>query len=227
MADSQRTKAIVFIVLGVIAALVVGAVAGWFARGAEVGDLDEELAMTRDRLAEAEAQIAAADAATDVVDEVAGETVETPPGAETAASADTPAASGSAPTPTSERQPGMVVAVAGTPDAYVLTIDYVLFLSGPEANAAATAHGDESPPPNDYYVVNDNPKLREFPIQPGIPVTVVSNDDGTSDAQGHTITLAQWVAALSGPAADVYKASIYWVTITDGTITAIEAQYVP
>lgn len=227
MADTQRTKAIVFVVVGVVAALVVGAVAGWFARGSEVGDLDEELAMTRDRLAEAEAQIEADETASDVVDEVAGETVETPPTAEPAASADAPAAGTSAPPPTSERQPGMVIAVTGTPDAYVLTIDYVLFLSGPEANAAATAHGDESPPPNDYYVVNDNPKLRQFPIQPGIPVSVVTNDDGTSDAEGHTITLAQWVAALSGPAGEVYKASIYWITITNGTITAIEAQYVP
>lgn len=227
MAESQRTKAVVFVALGVIGALVAGAVAGWFARGVEVSDLEEELAMTRDRLAESETRIPAEGTTSDVIDEVAGEIVETPPGAEAAASAEGPATGGSAPTPTSERQPGMVVAVTGPPDAYVLTIDYVLFLSGPEANAAATAHGDESPPPNDYYVVNDNPKLREFPIQPGVPVTVVSNDDGTSDAEGHTITLAQWVAALSGPAADVYKASIYWVTITDGTITAIEAQYVP
>jgi len=176
--------------------------------------------MTQDRLAEAEAQIP---------DEVVAEEVvaETPPDTDAAAGAETPPAGDSTPASTTERQPGMVVAVTGSPGAYVLRIDYVLFLTGPEANAAATAHGDESPPPNDYYVVNDNPKIREFPIQTGIPVSVVSNDDGTSDADGHTITLAQWVAALGGPAADVYKASIYWITITDGTITAIEAQYVP
>lgn len=224
MADSQRTKTVVMIVLGVVAALLVGAFAGWSVRGLEVGDLEEELAMTEDRLAEAEAQLE-----TDADDEVIADEVvtETPPGAEVAAGAETPAAADSPPASTTERQPGMVVAVDGSPGAYVLRIDYVLFLTGAEANAAATAHGDESPPPNDYYVVNDNPRIREFPIQSGIPVTVVSNDDGTSDSDGHTITLAQWVAALSGPAADVYKGSIYWVTITDGTITAIEAQYVP
>ncbi len=224
MADNQRTKTIVFIMLGVIAALAVGAIAGWFVRGLEVDDLEEELAMTRDRLAEAEID-GAQDEPAEVVTDDAAETlpeVESAP-ADTAA----PTGSGSSATPTSERQPGMVVAVTGSPGAYVLRIDYVLFLTGAEAAAAATAHGDESPPPNDYYVVNDNPLLRDFPIRPGIPVTVVTNDDGTSDSDGHTITLDQWVAALSGPSAGAYRASIYWVTITDATITAIEAQYVP
>lgn len=222
MADSRHAKAIVFIALGVIAALVVGAVIGWFARGLEVSDLEEELAMTEDRLAEAEALIP-----TESEEAAAEEAAETLPGADAVTGAEASAGSGSTPASTTERQPGLVVAVTGSPGAYVLRIDYVLFLTGAEAIAAATAHGDESPPPNDYYVVNDNPLLREFPIRSGIPVTVVTNDDGTSDSDGHTITLDQWVAALSGPAAGAYRASIYWVTITDGTITAIEAQYVP
>ena len=216
MADSQRTKTVIFIVLGAVAALAVGSVVGWFMRGLEVGNLEEELAMTRDRLAEAETEIGTEDGD--------GDAAETPPGTE---AADAPTGSSSTPATTTERQPGMVVAVTGSPGAYVLRIDYVLFLTGAEAIAAATAHGDESPPPNDYYIVNDNPLLRDFPIQSGIPVTVVTNDDGTSDSEGHAITLDQWVAALSGPPANAYRASIYWVTITDGTITAIEAQYVP
>jgi hypothetical protein len=227
MADSQRTKMEVFTVLGVIAAVVLGAVVGWFARGLEVGDLDEELAMTRDRLAEAETELKATGTGDGVADEVVGEAAETAAGGEAATGAEAPPATDGAAPPTVERQPGMVVAVTGAPGAYVLRIDYVLFLTGAEANAAATAHGDESPPPNGYYVVNDNPRIREFPIQSGIPVSVVTNDDGTSDSDGHTITLAQWVAALGGPSADAYKGSIYWITISDGTITAIEAQYVP
>lgn len=228
MADSQRTKAVIFIVLGVIAALAVGSVVGWFARELEVDDLEEELAMTRDRLSEAEAATGTDGAGEDAAGEVTDEAAETLPDADAAAGAQTPAAGGGTSTASStERQPGMVVAVTGSPGAYVLRIDYVLFLTGAEAIAAATAHGDESPPPNDYYVVNDNPLLRDFPIRSGIPVTVVTNDDGTSDSDGHTITLDQWVAALSGPAANAYRASIYWITITDGTITAIEAQYVP
>jgi hypothetical protein len=223
MADSQRTKMIALIAGGVVLALLAGAAAGWFARSPKVGELE-------DRVAELE-QARDEESSTEITDEeTAAETDEIAATDEAAAETEgaTAGDSGTAPVASSvERQPGLIVDITGSPGAYVMRIDYVLWLTGQEAIDAAAAHGDESPPPNDYYVVNDNPKIREFPIQSGIPVTVVTNDDGTSDSEGHTITLAQWVAALSGPNADAFKATIYWITITDGTVTAIEAQYVP
>lgn len=221
--DNQRTKMIVLVVGGVLLALLLGIGGGWLIWGTEVSDLEE-------RVAELEAAdgTETSEAAADVEDAQAESeeppTVEEPAATEAEEAA---VAQGTAPAVVTERQPGLIVAIVGSPGAYTMRIDYVLFLSGAEAIAAATAHGDESPPPNDYYVVNDNPKIREFPIRSGIPVTVVTNADGTSDAEGHTITLDEWVAALSGPNGGAFRATIYWITITDGTVTAIEAQYVP
>lgn len=222
MADSQKTKMIVLIAAGVALALLVGVGGGWLIWGSEVSDLEDRVAQLEDGDDAGEAGDSEGE-----TDSESG--LDEPPVIEepAATQAEEAAAADSAPAAVTERQPGLIVEIVGSPSAYTMRIDYVLWLTGAEANAAATAHGDESPPPNDYYVVNDNPRIREFPIQPGIPVTVVTNDDGTSDADGHTITLAQWVSALSGPNAGAFKSTIYWITITNGTVTAIEAQYVP
>ncbi|MDZ4167040.1 MAG: hypothetical protein U1E08_05045 [Coriobacteriia bacterium] len=224
MADNRRTKMIVLIVAGVIVALLAGGAAGWFARGAKIAELEERIAELEEALADAESlESSETVEATDGVSESEGSGPEEP------AEGDAPPSGGEGSTVTgpTERQPGIVVGVTTSGGTSVLRIDYVQFLTGGEAADAAAARGDESPPPNDYYVVNDNPRIREFPIQPGIPVKVVTNNDGTSDAMGHTITLAEWIAALSGPHAGAFKASLYWVTVTNGTVTAIEAQYVP
>jgi len=225
MADNQRTKTIALIAAGVVVALLVGVAAGWFARQSSVTGLEKQVADLEDTVRDLESRSGTETTeATPTADVPVTSTTEEPP----ATTEQQPSAGeGSAPTGPYDRQPGMVVDVANTGGTYVMRIDYVQFLTGGEAADAAAAHGDDSPPPNDYYVVNDNPKIRDFPIQAGIPVFVVTNDDGTSDADGHTITLAQWVAALSGPEASTFKASIYWITLENGIITEITAQYVP
>ncbi|MEP6477643.1 MAG: hypothetical protein ABJC60_10255, partial [Actinomycetota bacterium] len=52
-------------------------------------------------------------------------------------------------------------ATTGTPG--TLRFDLAYLLTGEEANQAAQENGDEVPVPNDYYIVNDNPKLRTVP----------------------------------------------------------------
>jgi hypothetical protein len=206
-------------------ALAAGAAAGWFARTSEIKRLEQEITDLEDQMADADS-----DEPTEAADGTDPARAEEPPAAteEPPATTEEPV-TGERETPTgpTERQPGLIVGTTTVDGAWVIKIDYVQFLTGGEAADAAAAHGDESPPPNDYYVVNDNPKIRQFKVKPGIPVFVVTNNDGTSDADGHTITLDQWIAALSGPQAAAFKASLYWVTVTDGTVTAIEAQYVP
>jgi hypothetical protein len=49
-------------------------------------------------------------------------------------------------------QPGTVV------------FDLADFLGGEEANEAAAERGDETPVPNDYYIVNDDPELRTLSV---------------------------------------------------------------
>jgi hypothetical protein len=61
----------------------------------------------------------------------------------------------------------------GTPPDATLTFDLAEFLTGEAAAQAAAEHGDESPPPNDYYIVNDNPKLRTMPIAPDATIQAI------------------------------------------------------
>lgn len=214
----SRQMTVIWIVAGVVLALLAGAGAGWLARGSAVRALEERVADLEAK-AEAEESEAASETveATWTVPSSASEPEE-PPVTETPREESTGV---------SEIQPGLVKTVVNDAGTWKLTIDYIQFLTGAEAADAAAARGDESPPPNDYYVINDNPKIREFPIQAGIGVGVVTNDDGTSDASGHTMSLSQWAAAMTGPHAVSFSNQIYWVTVTDGTITAIQAQYVP
>jgi len=107
--------------------------------------------------------------------------------------------------------------------------DFAEWLTGSAANAAAKAHGDESPPPNDYYIVNDNKQLRTLPVKTGIMVKLTARDDGTSEPEGYTVPFAAWASYYASPADD-NRGIIdgpYWFTITDGVVTAIEEQYTP
>ena len=52
-------------------------------------------------------------------------------------------------------------AKAGT---FYLRFDRAVLLTGKAADDASAAHGGESPVPNDYYIQNDNPRLREVVI---------------------------------------------------------------
>lgn len=203
-----------WIAAGAAVVLLAGAGVTWLVLGNKVESLERQVT-------ELEAS-AEASAALENVEETGT----------TPASADTPAdaaaeAPAEEPSSATEVQPGLVQGIVNDGGTWKLTIDYVQFLTGAEAASAAAAHGDESPPPNDFYVVNDNPKIREFPVQAGIGVVVVTNNDGTSDPGGHPLSLSQWASALNGPSGPVFRSTIYWVTVTNGTVTAINAQYTP
>jgi hypothetical protein len=148
-------------------------------------------------------------------------------GSQTSAQAtETPAGQGSQSQPV--RQFTFVHSVS-TGSSPKIVADYAQFLTGKPAADAATAHGDESPPPNDYYIVNDNKKLRTLPVKAGISVKLVSKADGTTDAEGYLLPLDKWAANFAAPTmtnSGIISAG-YWVTLKDGVVVAIEEQYVP
>ena len=111
----------------------------------------------------------------------------------------------------------------------IITADYAQMLTGTAAANAAADHGDESPPPNDYYIVNDNKRLRKLKVESGITVTVTTNDDGTSDPTGHIVTFANWAANYAAPTAENedLRSAPYWIRVKGTTITKIEQQYLP
>lgn len=109
----------------------------------------------------------------------------------------------------------------------IITVDYADMLTGAEANAAATAAGEESPPPNDYFISNVNPKLRAFTVKPGIFVTLTASAGHGVD--GEDVSLGEWHDFYAGitPGMEGVQHVPYWITIANGVVTAIEEQYLP
>jgi hypothetical protein len=121
------------------------------------------------------------------------------------------------------RHPVLIVAVSDTKK--TVRFDLVQFLTGDAANKAAAEDGQESPPPNDYYIRNTNPKLRTLPIAPSVTVVVnVLVADDTGDATKDTkITLAK----LAGFPPDRVHDALFWLTVSHGKVIRFEEQYIP
>jgi hypothetical protein len=114
----------------------------------------------------------------------------------------------------------------------LIVFDLAYFLTGDEATRAAREHGDEAPPPNDYYIVNDNPRLRTLTLEPGVRISLLDWNrccDRTVD-----IDVPTWIDVLGsrGDGLDVDGAllrgdSPVWITISGGVVAAVEEQYLP
>ncbi len=115
--------------------------------------------------------------------------------------------------------------LSGTPPTATMKFDLAEFLTGEEAAQAAAEHGDESPPPNDYYIVNDNPKLRTMPLAPGVTIRAI---DWTNCCELTDVPYTDWAASLKTPTDALHgTATQYWIEVADGVIVAIEEQYLP
>ncbi len=112
---------------------------------------------------------------------------------------------------------GLVDAVEGT----TISFDLACWFTGEAAAKAAAEDGEESPPPNDYYVRNVNPALRDLAVadaatarwyaEPGDPATET------------TTTYGEWVAGRAGRS---FQPGV-WLTVAGGLVTEIGEQYTP
>ena len=66
-------------------------------------------------------------------------------------------------------------------------------------------------------------------MKSGISVNVTTNDDGTSDPNGHTVTFADWAANFAAPTAENegVRTAPYWIRVKGGTVVKIKQQYLP
>jgi hypothetical protein len=103
-----------------------------------------------------------------------------------------------------------------------VTFDLIQWFEGDAAAKAAAEDGQESPPPNDYYTRNVNPRLRTLPVTSGARITVTRQTagQGAGNAAGPVPADLATVAA-SG------VGHIFWATARGGQIQALEEQYVP
>lgn len=114
-----------------------------------------------------------------------------------------------------------------------LAFDLAYFYTGAEANEQAAARGDETPVPNDYYVVNDNPRLRDLQLAPDASISVFDWNHCCDERVLIDVTTFAEVMASPDGFVEVDGAlyygtlSPYWLTVEGGLVTAIEEQYLP
>lgn len=152
-----------------------------------------------------------------------GETTTTePPETTTTTSAVTDEAEGSGCTPGPGALPdgtwyGYVVSSSAT----TIEFDLACWFTGDAAARAAAEDGEESPPPNDYYVRNANETTRALSVAEDAEVDWFPDfgDPTTED----TIDYLDWLAALP----DRGLIPGIWVEVDGGEVTQISEQWVP
>ena len=105
--------------------------------------------------------------------------------------------------------------------------DFIQWLTGEEAREAYTADHPDDPgyPPNDFYIVNDNPRLRVLPVAGDVTVTVLEH--GFEPMAIAFEELPAFLADDLVPDDEALWHNPFWLTVSDGTIAAIEEQYTP
>lgn len=111
---------------------------------------------------------------------------------------------------------GWVYSISDT----TLSFDLACWFTGDAAVIASAEDGEESPPPNDYYVRNENPKIRELDVAPYVPVLFYPDGDPTT---AYETIFAEWDDLSSARGFDFG----IWVTIEGGEVTSIDEQWVP
>lgn len=101
-----------------------------------------------------------------------------------------------------------------------ISFDLSCWFSGEAAVAASAEDGEESPPPNDYYIRNENTQLRLLGVSTDTQITWYPSGDPNDAVEG---AYAEWTVFLDG---QDFRNAI-WVTIVSGMVTEIEEQWVP
>ncbi|HUG31777.1 MAG TPA: hypothetical protein VMM14_02700 [Acidimicrobiia bacterium] len=110
--------------------------------------------------------------------------------------------------------------VVATDDAE-LEFDLACWFTGDAAVEAAAEDGEESPPPNDYYVRNVNETLRTVSVAPDTEVTWYPEvGDPASET---TLSYPEWDSQREQRGLDLGV----WLEVDDGTIVEIREQWVP
>lgn len=112
--------------------------------------------------------------------------------------------------------------------ARAVTFDVIQYLTGEEAAKAFHRDNPDIPegPPNNFYIVNRNPRLRTMPVYQNVHVEVIWMG---SDLSPKVITFDQLPGyCAKNPVKDKYVwYDPFWLDVRDGRIDAITEQYIP
>lgn len=100
-------------------------------------------------------------------------------------------------------------------------VDFLQLFTGAEAEAEAAKRGKEAP--NGYYVLNENPKLRDFAVRDDATVVTAFGGDPAEKATIKPQELYDWSLNEDG----LLDYRLFWITIVNGEVTAIEHMWVP
>jgi len=108
---------------------------------------------------------------------------------------------------------------------FYLRFDRAALLTGKGAEAASAAHGGESPVPNDYYIQNDNPRLREVAIADQTKVIGSQQLTGSPGPNPSNLKALLTFVHNGGPLA---AATPFHLTYNaNGLVVRVQEQYVP
>lgn len=113
------------------------------------------------------------------------------------------------------------------PDDRELTVDVVQWFEGDAAVAAAVDDGYQADDvANDYYVRNENKRLRTLTIRAGtdIVVNTIAFERNGSSTKDTVITGAELVAYLDAGTA---QRALFWFELEGGTIVTLHEQFLP
>jgi hypothetical protein len=138
--------------------------------------------------------------------------------------------------PASRPAPGPTTATQGSDFGFIrswtaktgtihLHFDRAVLLTGKAADAASAAHGGESPVPNDYYIQNDNPRLREVAVVDQATVMGSQQLTGSPGPNPSSLKALLTFVHNGGPQA---AATPFHLTYNDnGLVTRVQEQYLP
>jgi hypothetical protein len=108
---------------------------------------------------------------------------------------------------------------------FYLRFDRAVLLTGKAADDASAAHGGESPVPNDYYIQNDNPRLREVAVVDR--ATVVGSQQLTGSPGPNPSNLGALLTFVHNGGAQVAATPFHLTYNANGLVVRVQEQYRP
>ena len=137
-------------------------------------------------------------------------------------------ASRPAPTPTTAtrgRDFGFIRSWYAKTGTIYLRFDRAILLTGKAADTASAAHGGEPPVPNDYYIQNDNPRLRDLVLLD--QATVVGSQQLTGSPGSNPSNLKSLLTFVHEGGPQVAATPFQLRYNANGHVIRVQEQYLP